>query len=167
MSFIWPTLLLTLLCVPLLVLLYLRLQQRRRKFAAQYGSLGLAHNAKGIGPGMRRHIPALTLSATQSNELNVCWNSVYRLIFGFNKWESVKSFINGLGRLNFTFLAKLRRCKLYFHLIYSENVALYNLFWTFLLDNFHNDDCLALVFTKKHDAITQLYNKFDDLCTQS
>jgi Ca-activated chloride channel family protein len=59
MSFIWPTLLLTLLCVPLLVLLYLRLQQRRRKFAAQYGSLGLAHNAKGTGPGMRRHIPAL------------------------------------------------------------------------------------------------------------
>jgi len=112
-------------------------------------------------------LPALTLSARQSNELNVCWNSVYHLIFGFNKWESVKSFINGLGRLNFTFLAKLRRCKLYFHLIYSENVALYNLFWTFLLDNFHNDDCLALVFMKKHDAITQLYNKFDDLCTQS
>ena len=59
MSFIWPTLLLTLFCVPLLVLLYLRMQQRRRKFAAQYGSLGLVHNAKGDGPGVRRHIPAL------------------------------------------------------------------------------------------------------------
>jgi len=59
MSFIWPTLLLTLLCVPLLVVLYLRIQQRRRKFAAQYGSLGLVHNAKGAGPGVRRHIPAL------------------------------------------------------------------------------------------------------------
>src|SRR5215207_11195349 len=59
MSFIWPTLLLTLLCVPLLVFLYVRMQQRRQKFAAQYGSLGLVHNAKGAGPGMRRHIPAL------------------------------------------------------------------------------------------------------------
>ena len=59
MSFIWPTLLLTLLCVPLLVVLYLRMQQRRRKFAAQYGSLGLVHNSKGTGPGARRHIPAL------------------------------------------------------------------------------------------------------------
>jgi Ca-activated chloride channel homolog len=59
MSFIWPTLLLTLLCVPLLVVLYLRMQQRRRKFAAQYGSLGLVYNAKGTGPGMRRHVPAL------------------------------------------------------------------------------------------------------------
>ncbi|MDQ3003982.1 MAG: VWA domain-containing protein [Chloroflexota bacterium] len=59
MSFIWPTLLLTLLCVPLLIVLYLRMQQRRRKFAAQYGSLGLVHNSKGAGPGARRHIPAL------------------------------------------------------------------------------------------------------------
>ncbi len=59
MSFVWPTLLLTLFCVPLLVLLYLRMQQRRRKFAAQYGSLGLVHNVKGEGPGVRRHIPAL------------------------------------------------------------------------------------------------------------
>ena len=59
MSFIWPTLLFTLLCVPLLVFLYVRMQQRRRKFAAQYGSLGLVHNTKGAGPGARRHIPAL------------------------------------------------------------------------------------------------------------
>ena len=59
MSFIWPTLLLTLLCVPLLVFLYVRMQQRRQKFAAQYGSLGLVHNAKGAGPGARRHVPAL------------------------------------------------------------------------------------------------------------
>ena len=59
MSFVWPTLLLTLFCVPLLVLLYMRMQQRRRKFAAQYRGLGLVHNVKGESPGMRRHIPAL------------------------------------------------------------------------------------------------------------
>jgi len=59
MSFAWPTLLLMLLCVPLLVLLYLRLQQRRSKFAAQYGSLGLVRNAAGSGPGVRRHVPAM------------------------------------------------------------------------------------------------------------
>lgn len=59
MSFIWPTLLLALLSVPLLVLLYLRLQSRRRRFAARYGSLGLVHDALGSGIGFRRHIPAL------------------------------------------------------------------------------------------------------------
>jgi len=47
---------------------------------------------------------ALKLSKTQINELNASWNSVYRRFFGFNKWESVRCFINGLGRLDFSFL---------------------------------------------------------------
>jgi len=59
MSFIWPSLLLFLLCVPLLVLFYLFLQQRRRRFAARFGSLGLVHDAMGSGPGLRRHIPSI------------------------------------------------------------------------------------------------------------
>lgn len=58
MSFIWPSLLVMLLLVPLLVLLYLQLQGRRRRFAARYGSLGLVHDARGSGVGMRRHVPA-------------------------------------------------------------------------------------------------------------
>src|SRR5574341_177363 len=58
MSFVWPSLLLLLLCVPLLILLHFRMQQRRRKFAAHFGSLGLVHDAMGSGPGLRRHIPA-------------------------------------------------------------------------------------------------------------
>jgi Ca-activated chloride channel family protein len=59
MSFIWPTLLLTLIFVPILVLLYLWLQGRRRRFAARYGSLGLVHDAMGSGIGFRRHVPAM------------------------------------------------------------------------------------------------------------
>lgn len=59
MSFIWPSLLFLLLCVPLLVLFYLRMQQRRRKFAARFGSLGLVHDAMGSGPGVRRHVPPM------------------------------------------------------------------------------------------------------------
>jgi Ca-activated chloride channel family protein len=59
MSFIWPTLLLVLLCVPLLIVLYLRMQRRRRRFAAHFGSLGLVHDARGGGLGIRRHIPAI------------------------------------------------------------------------------------------------------------
>src|SRR5215207_5596880 len=59
MSFIWPTLLVMLVFVPLLVLLYIWLQRRRHRFAARYGSLGLVHDAVGSGIGVRRHIPAL------------------------------------------------------------------------------------------------------------
>src|SRR5215207_11766003 len=63
MSFIWPTLLLMLVFVPLLVLLYMWLQGRRHRFAARYGSLGLVHDAVGSGIGVRRHIPALVFLA--------------------------------------------------------------------------------------------------------
>jgi Ca-activated chloride channel family protein len=58
MSFIWPTLLLMLFSVPLLVLFYIFLQGRRRRFAARYGSLGLVNDSVGSGIGVRRHIPA-------------------------------------------------------------------------------------------------------------
>jgi Ca-activated chloride channel family protein len=63
MKFIWPTLLVTLLFVPLLILFYFRLQARRRKFVAQYGSLGLIQDAKGSGTGVRRHIPVILFLA--------------------------------------------------------------------------------------------------------
>jgi Ca-activated chloride channel family protein len=65
MSFIWPTMLLLLLAVPLLVLLYLRMQRRRQSLAARYGSMGLMQGAagaalsssKGRELGWRRHLP--------------------------------------------------------------------------------------------------------------
>jgi Ca-activated chloride channel family protein len=63
MSFIWPTLLLTLVFVPILVLLYYWLQRRRYSFAARYGSLGLVHDSVGGGLGLRRHIPAMVFLA--------------------------------------------------------------------------------------------------------
>jgi Ca-activated chloride channel family protein len=63
MSFIWPALLWSLLTVPLIVLLYLRMQQRRKQYAVRYGSLGLVQQATGRGVGSRRHIPALLFLA--------------------------------------------------------------------------------------------------------
>ena len=59
MSFIWPALLWSLLAIPLFILLYLRMQQRRKQYAMRYGSLGLVQQATGQGVGSRRHIPAL------------------------------------------------------------------------------------------------------------
>ncbi len=57
MSFIWPAMLLLLLLIPLFGVLYIMLQQRRRRLAASYGGLGLVGGATGRGPGIRRHIP--------------------------------------------------------------------------------------------------------------
>src|SRR5438067_853907 len=57
MSFIWPPMLLSLLLLPLGVALYVRLQRRRRRLAASYGSLGLVQEAAGRRLGGRRHVP--------------------------------------------------------------------------------------------------------------
>jgi Ca-activated chloride channel family protein len=57
MTFIWPVMLLSLLLIPLFALLYLRLQQRRRRFMASYGNLGFVQASAGRGLGLRRHIP--------------------------------------------------------------------------------------------------------------
>lgn len=64
MTFIWPTMLVLLLMVPLLALLYLRLQGRRARLAAGYGQLGLLQQAAGRSVGWRRHVaPGLFLVA--------------------------------------------------------------------------------------------------------
>jgi Ca-activated chloride channel family protein len=57
MTFIWPLLLVSLLILPLLVWLYLRLQGRRRQMAARAGTLGSMLAAEQVAFGRRRHIP--------------------------------------------------------------------------------------------------------------
>ena len=57
MLFIWPSLLGSLLIVPLLALLYFNLQQRRKKVAEQSGFI-FVQSESGVS-GMRRHFPAL------------------------------------------------------------------------------------------------------------
>jgi len=47
---------------------------------------------------------AVQLSPSQSAELNSCWNNVYRRIFNFRKYDSVRACISGLGRLDFQHL---------------------------------------------------------------
>jgi Ca-activated chloride channel family protein len=46
-----------LLLIPPFVVLYLRMQQRRRRLAASYGSFGLVQGAAGRQIGLRRHLP--------------------------------------------------------------------------------------------------------------
>ncbi len=59
MSFIWSQLLILLLFVPLLLLIYLRMQKRRQDIASRFGSLGLVRDAGGSRPAVSRHIPAM------------------------------------------------------------------------------------------------------------
>lgn len=62
-GFLWPKMLWLLLVLPLLVLLYLWLQRRRRKLAVRYASLTLVRQAMGRGAGWRRRVPPLLMLA--------------------------------------------------------------------------------------------------------
>ena len=70
---------------------------------------------------------ALNLSPDQLADLNAGWNSAYRRIFGFNRWESIRSFIAGIGRLDFHHI----RANLYFKFckfgVISQNIVFRNI----------------------------------------
>ncbi len=57
MSFIWPKLLVTLLLVPLVIWMYLRLARIRRAFQASLGSLELSRATSGSAIAARRRLP--------------------------------------------------------------------------------------------------------------
>ena len=83
---------------------------------------------------------AYDLSDVQLNELNACWNFVYRRIFGFNKWESVREFIAGLGRLNFCSIRD-QLCLKFIKFGFVSN----NLIFKALIKRFYlSDACLKL-----------------------
>ena len=84
-------------------------------------------------------IVAMHLTVEQTRILNCCWNSVYRWIFGFNKWESVSCFICGLGRLDLRHIILLSRAKFYKHLNNISNLVL-NTCYRLLCGTAYNSD---------------------------
>src|SRR5208337_71425 len=63
MSLQWPSLLWLSFLVPVLALLYVWALRRRKRYAARYASLLVVKDARGKGPGVRRHIPAILFLA--------------------------------------------------------------------------------------------------------
>lgn len=56
MTFIWPAMLVSLICVPLLISLYLYLQRRRQQLAENYADFS-GGQIQSRQPGRRRHLP--------------------------------------------------------------------------------------------------------------
>jgi len=76
---------------------------------------------------------ALNVTVRQEKELNACWKSVYRKLFGFHKWESVKCCIHGLNQLDLHRIIRLRRVSFYRRMVLSDSQLLSNVFGVFLL----------------------------------
>ena len=54
-----------------------------------------------------------------------------RKLFNYNKWESVKSVLFKLGRLNVAHLIMIRKINFYRHLFTSKSCTLYNVLCLF------------------------------------
>ncbi len=60
MTFIWPVMLFSLVLIPLLIAIYVTMQQRRKELSANFNRLGLSTAGKnGQNIGFRRHVPPI------------------------------------------------------------------------------------------------------------
>ena len=66
---------------------------------------------------------AVKLSSSQEAEVNACWNTVYRRIFNYRKYDSVSTIICGLGRLDSKHLHTLWTLKFIKKCCFSQNVV--------------------------------------------
>ena len=107
----------------------------------------------------------ISFTKVQLDRMNAGWNTIYRHIFGFNKWDSVKVFINGLGFLDFKHIVMLRKAKFFRKLRLSKNA--------FLLDILHSHVAMSssdiidrkLQFhTRIFDINAFVYNDFAEIC---
>jgi hypothetical protein len=69
-------------------------------------------------------LESLSLQNTQLRDINFWWNSIYREIFNYNKWESVGNLMFELGRLDFMSLYSIRKAKFVVNLCVSTNSTL-------------------------------------------
>jgi Ca-activated chloride channel homolog len=63
MSFLSPEMLWLMAILPILVVIYVLLQRRRKKYALRFASISILKEAMGKGPGVRRHIPPVLFMA--------------------------------------------------------------------------------------------------------
>jgi Ca-activated chloride channel homolog len=57
MTFLWPEMLWLTLVLPILLAFYVVVLRKKKKLALRYASLGLVHEAMGVGNRIKRHIP--------------------------------------------------------------------------------------------------------------
>ena len=91
---------------------------------------------------------------------------MYRRIFGFHKWESVRSFIDGLGRLDFKHLIMTYKVTFYKKLAYGANSVMSDLFYVHLMATDYVAECIT-VFHRNGAAIDRIRTDFTSGCRPS
>ena len=93
------------------------------------------------------------------------WTAIHNNYNNFNRWESVKSFINGLGKLSLQYILKVCKVKFCFHLLYAANSLHSDLFWLHYGDCYSAVNCLRCVVPgPRHVAVNAVYEQFGVDC---
>ena len=114
-------------------------------------------------PIMTYALEAVSLSRSQYDELSVCWNNLFRRIFGMHKWESVKALQYYCGSLDFTRLCDLRRLRFLHKISACRNVVLKECFYrtdvNYLCYEYNVNFSLSLSVINH-----SVYSKFGNIC---
>jgi hypothetical protein len=93
--------------------------------------LHLALQERYCKPILACGIVAVHLTVEQLRILNSYWNGVYKKIFCFNNWESIRAFMSGLGRLDLHHIYPVLHAKFDNHLIQIRNCILNGLYFIY------------------------------------
>jgi len=122
-------------------------------------------------PLLQYGVSAIKLTSSQCSDLNSCWNTVFRRIFHFRKFDSVRLCICGLGRLDFYHIRLNLVLKFVKKCLMSSNVIIRFLSRLFTLSKEFKRDC-DVIGLKNH-AIERIsfytmrssvYSHFNGLC---
>jgi len=97
-------------------------------------------------------------------ELNACWNSAFRKSFGFHRWESVRQFIHGLGRLDLIHIFMLRKSKFMCKTYQGSNTLMYNLLWCYISSSGTDVMLCSFVFSGFYSAMKHIVHEFAASC---
>ena len=75
-------------------------------------------------PILQYGLSALHITGSQLNDLNAAWNNVYRKIFGYQRYKSVRLLIHCLGRLDFLHLSILAALRFYKNCLNCEQCSI-------------------------------------------
>lgn len=135
------------------------------KYVSETTKLCLAESY--ILPILTYAIEALKLSKSQCEDLHVCWNNIYRKIFGMHKWESVKLIQFFCDRLDFTSIYDLRTLKFIAKTVQLNNIVLSDCTYRMLISEEFKILCLkySICFDDNMSGVqSAVHNSFKDMC---
>ena len=103
-------------------------------------------------PLLQYGLCAVRLTSAQCADLNCCWNTVYRRIFHFRKYDSVRLCIFGLNRLDFHHIRLNLLLKFVKNCLLSSNVIIQFLVRLFILGKEFKHDCNIIGLNPKSVA---------------